>query len=648
VLLSSLTDIRGRCGSLKGSASPPVFFFLFVILFLFTFQVRAEAPPYLTSLLESARQKELHKDRYWHTLLHYKKGPFGIRSLVDDPKFFLAKEGKHNPEAELEATIKGFFQKVDEDIKHPACRFIARYTWIKEKLNLDVSRLPVPECSHFEAIMNRIKPEAATLIFPTSHMNSPASMFGHTLLTIETEYRSDLLSYAINYSAVVDETFGFLYAIKGLLGFYKGYFSILPYYAKLQEYSDVNHRDIWEYPLDLNKEEVRRLLMHTYELDSIYSDYYFFDENCSYDLLFLLDAARPSLDLTDQCRWWVIPLDTIKTVKKSKLITGAVYRPSKTTKIKYLASLLTQSGQKKALSIARGDLEPERILEQKTSNDEKIRICDLATEYLQYEYAKKDLTKKPYLDRFLKTLRVRSRLGEPDEDQYRIPPPGRPDEAHHSNRFSLGIGTKGGDLFQEIKYRPAYHDLLDNEEGYKPGSQIVFGNTALRYYSSDKRLELENLDAIDIVSIAPRDAFFQPISWKIKTGLLQKRMEDREDHLVGELNPGGGVAYENSFIGLWYLMAEANLNVSGALDKGYAAGIGASTGFIKGLTDFWKIHFLTRDIYYGLGDRHNAFEIAFLQNFIISDNTSLTAGISTSTAWHLSQTEATIYWNLFF
>jgi hypothetical protein len=648
VLLSSLTDIRGRYGWLRGSVSPPFVIFFFFLSFLFTFQIRAEEPPYLTSLLESARQKELHKDRYWHTLLHYKRGPFGIRSLVDDPKFFLAKEGKHNPEAELEATIKGFFQKVDDEAKHPACRFIARYAWIKEKLNLDASRRPVRQCSHFEAIMNRIKPEAATLIFPTSHMNSPASMFGHTLLTIETAYRSRLLSYAINYSAVVDETFGFLYAIKGLLGLYKGYFSILPYYAKLQEYSDVHHRDIWEYPLDLNKEEVRRLLMHIYELDSIYSDYYFFDENCSYDLLFLLDAARPSLDLTDQCKSWVIPLDTIKTVKKTGLVTGAVYRPSKTTKIEYLASLLSKSARKMALSMAKGDMESKRILEQKIPNEEKIRICDLAVEYLQYQYTKKDLTKKPYVDRFLKTLQVRSVLGEPDEERYRIPAPGRPDEGHHSNRFSLGIGIKGGDLFQEMKYRPAYHDLLDNGKGYKPGSQIVFGNTTLRYYSSDKRLELENLDVIDIVSIAPRDAFFQSISWKIKTGLVQKVMEDEEDHLVGQLNPGGGFAYKNSFIGLWYLMVETDLNVGGILDEGYAAGIGASIGFIKGLTDFWKIHFLTRDIYYGLGDTHNAFEAALLQNLTISTNTSLTAEISTTNVHDCSQTEAKIYWNLFF
>ena len=39
--------------------------------------------------------------------------------------------------------------------------------------------------------------------------------------------------------------------------------------------------------------------MHTHEMDKIYSDYYFFDENCSYDLLFLLDVARPWIGLTD-------------------------------------------------------------------------------------------------------------------------------------------------------------------------------------------------------------------------------------------------------------------------------------------------------------------------------------------------------------
>ena len=264
------------------------------------------------------------------------------------------------------------------------------------------------------------------------------------------------------------------------------------------------------------------------------------------------------------------------------------------------------------------------------------------------QYTKKDITNEPYVDRFLKTLRVRSVLGEPDEERYRIPAPGRPDEGHNSNRFSLGTGIKKDEPFQEIKFRPAYHDLLDNGKGYKPGSQIVFGNTALRYYSCDNQLKLENLDIIDIVSISPRDEFFKPISWKIKTGLVQKVMEDGEDHLIYELNPGGGFAYKSDVLGLCYLMVETDLNVGGILDEGYAAGIGASMGFIKGLTDFWKIHFFARDIYYGLGDTHNIFKAALLQNFTISTNTSLTLEISRSKDHQFYQTEAQAYWNLFF
>ena len=75
---------------------------------------------------------------------------------------------------------------------------------------------------------------------------------------------------------------------------------------------------------------------------NIYSDYYFFDENCSYDLLFLLEAARPSLNLTDHQGVWVIPLDTVRDVQRKGITLGAEYRPSQTAKIEYLASLMSK------------------------------------------------------------------------------------------------------------------------------------------------------------------------------------------------------------------------------------------------------------------------------------------------------------------
>jgi len=94
---------------------------------------------------------ELWKDPYWHTLLHYKKTFFGlgVHSLVDDPRFFLAPSGKSDPQAELEATLQSLFSVEEDEAQHPVCRFIARYHWLSEKLKIDPSRLPVPECPRF-------------------------------------------------------------------------------------------------------------------------------------------------------------------------------------------------------------------------------------------------------------------------------------------------------------------------------------------------------------------------------------------------------------------------------------------------------------------------------------------------------------------
>ena len=629
--------------------SPLVFSAVLLSALLLTVSVRAEDPPYLTSLLEAAREQRLYTDPFWHTLVHYKSGVFGSRSLIDDPRFFLSPKGKYDPEAELEATIRAFFESGGDETQHAVCRFIARYTWIKEKLNLDPSQLPVPECRRFAALMEQIKPDSVSMIFPTSHMNSPASMFGHTLLTVETSSKSKLLAHAISYSAVTEETFGPTYALKGLLGFYPGYYSILPYYGKLQEYSDIDDRDIWEYPLSLNPEEVRRLLMHVYELDAIYSDYYFFDENCSYQLFFLIDAARPGLDLTDQGAPWVIPLDTVRVAKEHGLIAASVYRPSKSTQVKYIASLLPKEGRRRALAIANGELDPEGVAkEEGIPKEERIRICDLAVEYLQYLHAKEKLTREEYLGRFLKTLRARSALGGAGESQYRVPAPTSSDEGHLSNRVSLGLGVKRGDFFQEAAWRPAYHDLLDSDRGYREGAQIIFSSVALRYYPSQGSLQLDNFDFIDIVSLTPRDEFFQPISWKVKTGFERRILADDDDHLIYRLNPGGGFAWENHLLGLYYVMTEGDVNLGRPLEKNYALGLGGSAGVIKLLTDSWKLHVFVRDIYYGLGDTTNTIEAGVLQNFAITANTSVGASASYSRSHGFDQTEAKVSFNLFF
>ncbi|MBW2219490.1 MAG: DUF4105 domain-containing protein, partial [Deltaproteobacteria bacterium] len=270
-----MKEKKRKCGSSKGSVFP---FFLAISIFLvvqpFINQLYAGEPDRVDQFLKIAQEKSLYKDRYWHILLHYQDTMFGIESQIDDQAFFLAPDGKTNPEAELEETIKLLFQPDNEAAKKYVCRYNARLSWLKSALEIDPALYTERVCDEVEQLTLK----SASLIFPTYYMNNPASMFGHTLLIINTGYQNKRLFSAVNYAAKTETTSGLNFAVSGLFGFFKGYYSVMPYYKKIQEYSDINQRDIWEYSLNLTPDEIRRMVRHIKELDKIYTDYYFFDE----------------------------------------------------------------------------------------------------------------------------------------------------------------------------------------------------------------------------------------------------------------------------------------------------------------------------------------------------------------------------------
>lgn len=103
----------------------------------------AEGNPYLVELAARAEAMQLHRDRYWQILLHYKPtSGGGVESLIDDPRFFLAAGGKHDPAAELAATLAAMFGSSGEGEEDPRCRFVARTAWLRDRLAIDGARLP--------------------------------------------------------------------------------------------------------------------------------------------------------------------------------------------------------------------------------------------------------------------------------------------------------------------------------------------------------------------------------------------------------------------------------------------------------------------------------------------------------------------------
>jgi len=474
-------------------------------------------------------------------------------------------------------------------------------------------------------------------------------MFGHTLLVFDGSGKNRLLSRAINYAARIDIEFGPLFILGSFVGLFDGYYSVLPYYDKVEEYNDLGQRDVWEYELNFTRAEVARVLRHAWELQNVRSKYYFLTENCSYNLLHLLEAGRPELELVGRFPLWVIPVDTVKAVHDEGLVRSVTYRPSKASTIRHLASRLEAEQVSLALEVAKNDVEPSSLLAAATNAPGRRAALDLAAEYVQYLYAEAALPADVYRERLLDILKVRSKLGRPDlAAGLDVPRPIPPEEGHDPHRVSAGAGIRNGDFFQSVRYRPSYHELLDRDAGYDMGAQIQFVNTEVRFFHEANEWELQRLDLLDILSVSPRDRFFKPSAWKVLTGFAQESFEDDDHSLVYRLNTGTGHSYAPWGDGLLYAMVEADAQFGNKFGDNYVLGLGTSVGAIRKMSPNWKAVFFAKGSYFGFRDEFLSYEVGLDQNFAIGRNTSFSVRFSHELNDDFFVNEASLDWNLYF
>jgi hypothetical protein len=602
----------------------------------FSIAATAGDEAYLIQLQKSAQDKRLWEHRQWHVLLHYRprlRGG-GVESQVDNPSFFLSPSGRFDPRAELEATLSSFFapSAKEEGTEHPQCQYLARYRWLKQELGFDARYLPEYACPQFDDWLAEMDPDAVTLVFPVAYLNNPASMFGHTLLRIDAKKWSTqtrLLDFTVNYAANTQEDPGLSYALKGLFGGYEGSFSVAPYYAQVKRYGDIENRDIWEYHLTLSHEEVLRMLMHAWELRSASLDYYFLDENCSYQLLSLLEAARPSLHLLDQFGLWAVPADTVRAAANEKgLISSTTFRPSRRTVLQARANRLAPELQNIAKCIGDHRCPIDSVALGGLSFLDQAKVLELAMEYVGYRYAveKEDTAENdPWL---MQILTSRSELDIPPQTPWIEQPPERPDQGHRSGRAEISYGYENDQPFFQLSLRPVLHDLLDPPGGYIDGAKLEFLDAAGRYYEREDKLVLEYLDFVDIMSIPTRDRFIKPLSWKATVGLKRMQFDDDDRAMTGQVNIGAGLSYEIAQYAKAFVFAEAAAVISDRFDEYLAVGAGPSGGVIVELTEKWRMALSARSLAFTLGSTCLTYDISLEQAIDLTPRTGLRLRLS--------------------
>jgi hypothetical protein len=565
--------------------------------------------------------------------LHYRENlGGGYSSAVDDPGFFMAPTGKSGPQVELEATLARFFS--DELVgrsRQPAqCAFVARYHWLKSQLAIDDRRLPPQRCERFQSWLAELNPQSITLIFASAFMNNPSSMFGHTFLRIDQKGQTEqtrLLAYTINYAAEVTTENEFAFAILGVFGGFKGYFSTIPYYIKVQQYRDFENRDIWEYRLNLSEDQIARMLMHAWELGNAYFDYFFFKENCSYHILSLLEVADPRLHLTDQFVAWTVPADTVRVITQyPDLIADIAYRPSRSTQIRRKRTMLSTEEDGRFRRLIDDPAAADSAEFTRLPSDRQIFTLDLATDYLRYRSATTpEADDAPYRDRQRALLVTRSRIKIPSGDTPILPFTQRPELGHKTSRIGVGSGWREDEFFEELNVRAGYHDLLDPDVGFTSGAQIELFSFSFRHYNRRDQSRLEQFKLADIVSLTPMDALFKSPSWKISAGYETVNRHGCRYCGNANLNGGIGVAAETNWLRheMHFAFAELDANYSHAFDENHRIGGGGTAGMLADLTERWKILLSTTYLRYPLGEDSDDWRVSFQQRFTLQKDMAL-------------------------
>ncbi len=595
---------------------------------------------YADALAQRAVAQGLHESETWRALLHYEQRPLrGLQSQAASPRFFLDAEGRRNPERELVATLRSFFEtepRVGSD-DPPQCVFVARFHWLDSQLDFDHTRLPRLDCANYLVWRERLPDQRLTLIFAEAFLENPASMFGHTLLRLDRgqDDGSQLLGYAVDFTGDIGDDGALTYLAKGPIGIYPGYFGVGPWYERLERYADWENRDIWEYTLDLDAEEIDFFAMHLWELRGVDFPYWFFDDNCSYQLLRLLEVTRPNSRLGDGFPAQVLPVDTVRAVDRAGWVRAVAFRPSPATLLRETSGRLSGDERSLALDLSAGDASPDDARLAALPAAAQARVLGVAYEALKYDALTGRVDAAAARGRSRDLLVARSRLGRMEEE---TPSPDRketrPDRGHGTSLIGLGGGVRDGDGYVELRIRPALHDLLDPAEGHAAANRVSVLDTRIRYEPERSRVRLEELVVLDVASLSPRDRFLRPVAWKFDTGLRTRLMadpspgDDFDEKYVWRTNGGIGLAASPFQVLSLYAMGKVTLDVGSALRDDVAFGPGASVGAsLDSAGDRLRTHVHAGITRFLAGDRTTWYRAGVEQRIRLTGPASLLLGV---------------------
>lgn len=475
-------------------------------------------------------------DERWLALLHYEKTYTGkYESKIKDPHFFITTNGCFEPIAEYQAIHDSLLTRTLGTEEGYACKFPARASFVAEKEGLVFEPWACKRLSYF---LNRKLPIGITLVYASPSMKSASTLFGHTFIKLDSESKEGLLDTTISYAAETNNSNDLDLVWNGLTGGFKGVFTATPFYRRLSGYSNIEDRDLWEFPLELTPDESKRVALHSFELMSVSTPYYFMDDNCS-GLLWDLIKGSGSLKFNKTAsltpsQVWMTPLDLVQNLQTLGLISRQRYIPSlaKRLELLYTDSNLDQRARVSMLFEDNVQLAQIKL-------ESKIEV-DLASALAEYKLSKSEITQENF-------SQVMSKL--PSSIAPQPPMSTSPLKSHKSRMLQIGYQHEFSNSFLNLKIKPTYHSLDDPVDGFPLGMSLDFMTIETHVNLQTASMKLNRLDLIDLNSLTPYKNYSKNVSWKYYLGLNRENMTSGSQDLNFDSLIGLGATYYTESVG---------------------------------------------------------------------------------------------------
>lgn len=488
--------------------------------------------------------------KQWERLLHLNER--GQKTVIEKHFYLTNSKQPINSLNEYQANLEAMLETANQDSQHAQCQFPARFRFIKKQH--PNYQFPKVECNNYSEWLKTNGADSISLVFASSYLGNPASMYGHILFKLNNNNgQSYLLDQSVNYGALTpDDENMLVYIVKGIFGGYSGYFTEAEFYNNNRLYGNVELRDLTEYELKLTEDEKNLILAHLYEMQSYSLPYYFFKENCGLQIADIISVATGDKYYTEKP--WVLPFEVISQLDERNLIKSEIQLASKQTQFFQQYHALTPEEKRSLLTLVADEkpkhekLSIEDKLAKLKHDNSRQKVARAALDYLHVAYINhKNKTlynqqRYPILG-YLANLEVTPSLINNLDTS---PKQSSPLQATKPTRISIGLrnqqrkGNTPQRYSQVINFRAANNDSLNINLGRPKFSFLKMLDFTLA--AQNQQLTLEELIFVEIRSIQPKQStglnYDEDMTWQFKVAFEQ------DQHSGGSYISGGkGVSF---------------------------------------------------------------------------------------------------------